>query len=342
MSNYNILSDYGKQQKLREVEAERLRLSKPKYWIIKQLGIPKSTYYGWLKSGGQSKSKAPKTVWNKTPGRLEEKIIKIRDNTNLYKSERSPLGIAQQLLAENIFISESGVYNVLKRKAKNRKFIDAKKIFIIYPKSERFMGVVCIDDVALTNWKPRELAVFGAIDEYSNELMAINFLRSRVNRYDVIDLLEKIKNTYGRFPKIIRLDNAKAHIATAVKKYCEENNIKLQFIDKGTPQQNWPIESFNKVVQKDLVETSLWKWNDLSDKQKILEDYQNYFNTKKSVPSDPLKRTPREISSAQTSIYTQRRLKIKLLRKHYGQVIARQAIMLKSPIFTAYFCPKCA
>lgn len=230
MTNYNIFSDYEKQQKLKEVEAECQRLTKPKYWVLKQMGIPKSTYYDWRESGGHTKSKAPSTVWNKTPNTLEEVIIKIRDDTNLYKSERAPLGIAQELLKQDIFISESGVYNVLKRQGKNRKFIDAKKIFVIYPKSERFMDVVCIDDIALTNWKPRELAVFGAIDEYSNELMAINFLHHRPNRYDVIDLLEKIKNEYGRFPKVVRLDNAKAHVAIAVKKYCAEKILNCNLL----------------------------------------------------------------------------------------------------------------
>ncbi|OIO05520.1 hypothetical protein AUJ26_00500 [Candidatus Falkowbacteria bacterium CG1_02_37_21] len=52
-----------------------------------------------------------------------------------------------------------------------------------------------------------------------------------------------------------------------------------------------------------------------------------YYNTKKPLDSDPLKRTPREIATGQTSILTQQRLKIKLLRKHRGQVAAWQEII---------------
>ncbi len=63
-------------------------------------------------------------------------------------------------------------------------------------------------------------------------------------------MLEQIKANYGRLPKIVRLDNAKAHISLLVKKYCDQNNIELQFIDKGVPQQNWPVESFNGVIKK--------------------------------------------------------------------------------------------
>ena len=65
----------------------------------------------------------------------------------------------------------------------------------------------------------------------------------------------------------------------------------------------------------------------MSNKQKILEDYMEYYNTKKPLDSDPLKRTPREIATGQTSILTQQRLKIKLLRKHRGQVAAWQEII---------------
>jgi len=332
MGNYNILSDYEKQQKLKEVDKECKRLCKSKYWVLKQLGIPKSTYYDWIKAGGISKSKAPKTIWNKTSGAIEDKIIELRNDTNLYKSERTPVGIANKLEDYGTYMTSVGVWGVLRRNGENRKFVEYKKIFIIYPRSEKFLGVVCIDDIMLTNWKPRDLAVFNAIDEYTQASVAISFIPHRSNRYDVIALLEQIRTNYGRLPKIIRLDNAKAHISLMVKGYCKRNNIKLQFIDKGVPQQNWPVESFNGVIKKDLINTSLWKWDDLSDKQQLLNDYRKYYNDRKPLNSDQLKRTPNEIATAITSIRTQQRLKFKLLRKHRGQIIARQAILEKQII----------
>lgn len=327
MKNYNIFSDFEKQKKLKEIESESKRLKKPKYWILKQLGIPKSTYYDWIRCGAQSKSRAPRTVWNKTSEIVEKLIIKYRDDSNLMISERKALGIANKLEELNIIISESGVYSILKRYNKNRKFKEYKKVFIIYPKSNKFLEVVCIDDIALSNNKPRELSVFNAIDEYSGVCLKSLFLDHRINRYDVIELLEEIKKKYGRLPKILRLDNAKAHISLIVKEYCRENNITLQFIDKGTPQQNWPVESFNAVIEKDLIYTSFWKgWTDFSNKQEILDEYIDYFNSIKPLKSDNLKRTPNEIATGITSTLTQRRLKIKLIRKHRGQVAAKREI----------------
>jgi hypothetical protein len=318
MEHYTILTDYEKQQKIKEVKKESERLNKSTYWILKQMSIPKSTYYDWLASGGISKSKAPKSIWNKTVDWIEKEIIKIRENNDLLKSQRSCLGIATQLENEGVFMDDSGIYKVLKRNGLNRKFVDRKDPFIIYPKS--------IDDIGLTNRKPREFSIFNAIDEYSAMVVGILFVHHRINRYDVIALLEMIKKKYKKYPKILRLDNAKAHASILVDEFCEENNIELQFIDKGTPQQNWPVEGFNGVLQKDLLESHLWGgWEDFTDKQEKLEAYAEYYNHEKPLASDELKRTPNEISTGITSPKTQTRLKIKLIRKHYGQVAAHKA-----------------
>lgn len=329
MANYTTRSDYEKLLKLKEIDQEYIRLNKPKYWILKQMNIPRSTYYDWLKVGGKTKSKAPHCVWNKTRDNVERKILSIRKNEELYRSQRAPNGISTLLEKDNIFMSSAGVWKVLKRKGESRMLITPKKQFIIYPKGEKFLSVVCIDDIMLTNRKPRDTAVFNAIDEYSQSLVAIQYIPHRVNRLDVIYFLQKIKKNCGRFPKKVRLDNAKAHISAMVKKYCKFNGIELQFIDPGTPQQNWPVESFNGVIKKDLIGHGFWG---AEDKQEVLNNYKDYYNSIKRLDSDPLKRTPNEIATAITSKQTQQRLKLKLLRKHYGQVAAKKATLKQETI----------
>ncbi len=73
-----------------------------------------------------------------------------------------------------------------------------------------------------------------------------------------------------------------------------------------------------------MIEGCFWKEK---DKQKALEDYRYYYNNEKRLDSDPIKRTPNEIATAITLKSTQQRLKIKLLRKHYGQVAAKKATL---------------
>jgi transposase InsO family protein len=336
MPQYTILSDYEKQLKLKEIEEERRRLHKPIYWILKQIGIPRSTYYDWLRADGQSQSRAPHTVWNKTPDAVEQRIVALRGDIELHRSERMPAGIATALERDGVYMTAAGVWKVLVRHGKSRIFAKPGKVFCLFPRAGKFFDVVCIDDVALTNRKPRDWAVFNAIDEHSQVSVGILFVPHRINRNDVIELLEQIRSNYGRFPKIIRLDNAKAHASIAVKQYCIEHGIRLQFIDKGTPQQNWPVESFNGVIQKDLIATMRWSWSGNADRQRILDNYRLYYNSQKRLNSDPLKRTPNEIATAITSPQTQQRLKYRLLRKHHGQVAARRA-MLKGIILLPEF-----
>ncbi len=333
MTNYSIFTDFEKQKLIKEVENECKIRGKPKCWVLKRLDIPKSTYYDWLKTDGITKSKAPHKVWNKTPKEIEEKIIEIRDNLELYRSQRAPNGIASKLEAEGIFMTNGGVWKVLNRNGKSRDLKAKNKIFIIYPRGEKFLDVVCIDDIMLSNEKPRDLAIFNAIDEYSRESVAISFVPHRSNQYDVISIIKQIKSNYGRFPKVIRLDNARAHKSITVKNYCEKNNIKLQFIDPGTPQQNWPVETFNGVIRKDLITTCLIDWDNYKNNDILLEEYREYYNTKKLLNSDPLKRTPREISTGITSKTTQARLKVKLLRKRKGQVVARNYMLENYQLF---------
>ena len=328
MGKYIIHSDFEKQKLLKDIEEEGQRLNKSKYWILKQMSIPSSTYYDWVKTGGITKSKAPNTVWNKSTPDVEDEILRCRDDVSAYRSQRSPNGISTKLEEKGIIMTSVGVWNVLKRYGKNREFVEDKDTYIIFPKSDKFLDVVCIDDIALTNKKPRDLAIFNAVDEYSQELVAISFVPHKVNRHDVLNLLEMVFKEYQKYPTTVRLDNAKAHGSLKVKEFCKQKGIKLQFIDKGIPQQNWPVETFNGVIKKDLLKTNVWKWNASSDEnQETLKEYQFYYNTQKRLDSDPLKRTPREISTAITSQGTQNRLKLKLLRKHKGQVIARQYML---------------
>ena len=56
----------------------------------------------------------------------EDEIIRIRQDVDLYKSERSPLGISIKLQKQGIFIHSSSVYNVLKRNKLNREFKDRR------------------------------------------------------------------------------------------------------------------------------------------------------------------------------------------------------------------------
>ena len=60
-------------------------------------------------------------------------------------------------------------------------------------------------------------------------------------------------------PKIIRHDNSPEHASSASVSWAEKPHIKLHFMQLGKPQQNAPIERYNRTVRYD------WLAHDLFD-----------------------------------------------------------------------------
>lgn len=139
----------------------------------------------------------------------------------------------------------------------------------------------------------------------------------RTNAYDVVRGLKMIKQNYGRYPKVLRLDNARAHKSGRVVRFCEKNCIALDFIDKGCPEENWPVESWHRNLNQDLIYrkgyAAIQEW------QKAVDKYRRFHNYQKRLHSDQIQRTPAEIAFAYTTPLTQARIIARLKRKHLGQ-----------------------
>lgn len=335
MSKYIIRDTNKKRALVKKVKNIQFKTNLPKTKILQSLNIPKSTFYDWIKSNCTNKSKKPHNSPNKIPKIIENKILKRRDNDSKYRSQRSPNGISTYLEQYNVFLTNTAIWKVLKRHGKNRELIGRrKKTYSIFPKGQHFLDVVCIDDIQLSNRKPRDLAIFNAIDEYSQMSLVIKLIHHKVNQFDVLDILREIYRQYGKYPKTLRLDNAQAHHAKKVKEWCKKRGITVQYIDPGKPQQNWPVEVFNNVLQQDIFySNSVWNWQKIHQMQEKLDDYKKYYNEEKRLYSDKIKRTPYEIASGITNKNTQKRLKHKLSNKYNGQLYTFKK-MLKNAYFT--------
>ena len=330
--NYQTFTTQQKWSIIQKVES-----SSDKRRELLKLGIPRSTYYDWLKSGGQSQKKMPHTVWNKIPECIEARIKQYRLSGDPLK--HSPARIVEQLEQhDNFIISESGVKSVLVRLKLNGFLKPKKKHYYIRPKAEKFLEVVCLDDVEFIRQKPHDTFVLNFTDESSYLALESRVYEHRTNGYDIIKGLKNLRQTYGRFPKILRLDNAQAHKARKVIKFCRKNSIQMDFITKGCPEENWPIESWHRNLNQDVIYRH--GYSTIKEWQKAVDQYRYFHNHLKRLRSDPIKRTPHEIAFAYTSFLTQARLKAKLQRKLLGQNHVQKIIPIrpidpffKSPLF---------
>lgn len=308
--SYQIFTEQQKWSIIRQVEA-----SSDKKRELTKLSISRSTYYGWKKSGGEIKSKAPHNVWNKTPKQIEEKITEYRLSGDPLK--QSPARIMEQLEKDNYLITESGVKSVLTRLNLNGFLRPRKKHYYIRPKADKFLEVVSVDDLEFIRFKPRDTFCLNFSDEASYLALDSRVYDHRTNHSDIIKGLKMIKIKYGRYPKKIRFDNARAHYALKVLRFCRRNNIEPDFITKGCPEENWPIESWHRNLNQDLIYRK--GYATIAEWQKAIDQYRQFHNYQKRLRSDPNQRTPAEIAFSYATPLTQARLKAKLQRKYRGQ-----------------------
>jgi transposase InsO family protein len=85
---------------------------------LRQLGVPRSTFYGWYQryveagfDGLQDKQPARRAGWNRIPERIKDQVLALA----LERTDLSPRELACRFTEERrYFVSESSVYRILK------------------------------------------------------------------------------------------------------------------------------------------------------------------------------------------------------------------------------------
>ncbi len=91
----------------------------------------------------------------------------------------------------------------------------------------------------------------------------------------------------------------------------------MDFITKGCPEENWPIESWHRNLNQDLIYRK--GYATIQEWQKAIDGYRDFHNYQKRLRSDPIQRTHAEIAFAYTTPLTQARIIARLKRKHLDQ-----------------------
>jgi putative transposase len=113
---------------------------------------------------------------------------------------------------------------------------------------------------------------FNVIDDFNREALNIT-IDTSLNSRRVIRELNQLIDWRGK-PEKIRVDNGPEFIAVAMEEWAQDNDIELQFIQKGKPQQNGYIERFNRSYRTEILDafafdnlkqarllTHAWMWS---------------------------------------------------------------------------------
>lgn len=102
----------------------------------------------------------------------------------------------------------------------------------------------------------RAFRTFNVLDDYNREGLGIEVDFS-LPALRVIRTLERIIEWRGK-PKTIRCDNGPEYLSGQLLNWAEQQQIHLDFIQPGKPQQNAYIERYNRTVRHEWLDQHLF------------------------------------------------------------------------------------
>lgn len=103
----------------------------------------------------------------------------------------------------------------------------------------------------------RSIRLFNVLDDFNREGLGIEVDFSLPSSR-VIRSLEQICQWRGK-PKVLRCDNGPEYISAELSVWAERNDIRVEHIQPGKPQQNAYIERYNRTVRYDWLAHHLFE-----------------------------------------------------------------------------------
>lgn len=159
----------------------------------------------------------------------------------------------------------------VRRKAKRRVPQRVKEPLVVpidvnYIWSMDFMSDSLVDG--------RRFRLLNIIDDFNRESLAIE-VDTSLPALRVIRVLERLIESREK-PKVIRVDNGPEFISEKLHQWCEQHQIRLQFIQPGKPVQNAFVERNNGSLRKELLDAYLFY--SLNEVREMSQEWRQDYN----------------------------------------------------------------
>lgn len=250
-----------------EKKIEGLLLKVEKYrgkrsQILSELGIPRSTYYKWLRvyreqgTKGLARGTVSRRIWNRLTPDEAERILEIAKHHPELTSRLLSIKITDE---EEFSVSESTVYRVLKQHN-----LIAPRPFTEMPAAKEWKKKTKAPD-ELWQCDGTNLFVVGwgyyklipVEDDYSRKIIAYDLRpdETALSLSDTLELALEQARTEGhlldRMPKLYS-DNGSGFTSKLMDKYLSAHGIKYIFGTPYHPQGRGKIERFNRTIKEKL------------------------------------------------------------------------------------------
>lgn len=119
--------------------------------------------------------------------------------------------------------------------------------------------------------------ILNIIDDHNRECLAME-VGTSLPALRVIRTLERLLE-WRQKPSSIRVDNGPEFDSNALRKWCDERDIELNFIRPGKPTDNSYIERFNRTVRTELL--NAWVFQNLEQvRDQVFEFMDDYNRTR--------------------------------------------------------------
>jgi len=123
----------------------------------------------------------------------------------------------------------------------------------------------------------RRFRLLNIIDDYNRESLAIE-IDTSLPALRVIRTLQRLIEMRNK-PQTIRVDNGPEFISDKLQQWCDDQHIRLQFIQPGKPVQNAFVERNNGSLRKELLDAYLFY--SLPEVREMAEEWKQDYNNER-------------------------------------------------------------
>jgi len=256
----------------------------PRRRALAQLGLPRSTYYRWLRRQSEGKLQDKKggslLPWNKLRPEEEEKI--------LTRARASPELSARQLAlrivdAEGLYVSESSVFRILKREGliKPAEIVGFKAGKEYHRKTRRPNELWATDCAHLKVFDWGWYYLVTVMDDYSRFILSWE-LKSDMTARSLIDVIQKAVDLTGMTDApvedrtVLLSDNGSGYLSRQFSEYLRLVGIRHIIASPYHPQTNGKIERYHRTIKGEINLMPYEMPGKLREAIKAFIEYYNY------------------------------------------------------------------
>lgn len=250
---------------------------------LKQLNIPKSTFYDWYNryleegfEGLKHKKNPDRQQWNQIPDSEREEVVEIA----LEETEKSPRELAFHIIdTKGWFISESSVYRILKSRG-----LITSPAWIVLKAADKFHDPPArVNELWQTDFTYLKIIQWGwyyytcILDDYSRYIITWE-LCEHMRDTEAEEVVDKALDITGlppeERPKILT-DNGPSYISNDLKDFLESKNIVHIRGKPFHPQTQGKIERYHRTMKNVIKLEHYYSPDQL--RQRIAE-FVDYYN----------------------------------------------------------------